>query len=101
MQQQNMQNQQPVMQQPPNTMTTKDHLYIKDMLSWNLLAMKKAHFYASMCTDQQIKVALDQAGKMHQMHYQKILKHMGTHTNQNAQFTQQQQQQQGQQNQLQ
>ncbi|MDQ0257603.1 hypothetical protein J2S74_005065 [Evansella vedderi] len=70
------QQQQNIMQQPPNVVTTKDHLYINDMLSWNLLAMKKAHFFAQQCTDQQIAQALEQAGKMHYAHYQTILNHL-------------------------
>jgi hypothetical protein len=75
MQQQNMQ-QQAMMQQPPSIVTVKDQLYLTDMLSWNLLAMKKAHFYASQCQNQQIKNQLDQVGKMHHQHYQKILNHL-------------------------
>ncbi|WP_299087524.1 hypothetical protein [uncultured Metabacillus sp.] len=77
MQQQNMQ-QQGIMQQPPAVVTTKDQLYLTDMLSWNLLAMKKAHFYASQCQDQEIKAQLDQVGQMHHQHYQKILTHLGS-----------------------
>lgn len=38
-----MQNQQG-MTTPPPVISTKDHLYLQDMLHWNLLAMKKAHF---------------------------------------------------------
>jgi hypothetical protein len=76
MQQQNMQQQQAMMQQPPNIITTKDQLYITDMLSWNLLAMKKAHFYASQCQDQEIKTQLDKVGQMHNQHYQKLLRHL-------------------------
>jgi hypothetical protein len=76
MQQQNMQQQQAMMQQPPNIITTKDQLYITDMLSWNLLAMKKAHFYASQCQDQEIKTQLDKVGQMHNQHYQKLLSHL-------------------------
>lgn len=68
--------QQPVMSQPPNIVTVKDSLYLTDMLSWNLLAMKKAHFLASHCQDTEIKAALEKAGKMHQKHYQKILGHL-------------------------
>lgn len=26
---------------PPAVISTKDHLYLEDMLNWNLLAMKK------------------------------------------------------------
>ncbi|SDZ64204.1 hypothetical protein SAMN05421736_12415 [Evansella caseinilytica] len=80
MQQQNIgagqQAQQNIMPQPPNVITTKDHLYITDMLSWNLLAMKKAHFFAQQCQDQEVATALDQAGRMHHAHYQTILHHL-------------------------
>ncbi|WP_017756351.1 ferritin family protein [Calidifontibacillus oryziterrae] len=81
-QQQNMQslqgtlNQQTFMERPPTIISTKDELYLKDMLSWNLLAMKKAHFYAAQCTDPEVKAELDKAGQMHQRHYQKILSHL-------------------------
>ncbi len=36
--------QQPIMPEPPAVLSTKDHLYINDMLSWNLVAMKKSPF---------------------------------------------------------
>lgn len=39
-----MQNQQG-MTAPPPVISTKDHLYLQDMLNWNLLAMKKSSFY--------------------------------------------------------
>lgn len=83
-QQQNMQNQGQVMNQPPNMLTTKDHLYITDMLSWNLLAMKKANHWAGECQDQEVLTAIEQAGQMHQQHYQKILSHLET-SNMNTQ----------------
>ncbi|ADU31693.1 hypothetical protein [Evansella cellulosilytica] len=75
-QQQMGQQQQNVMPQPPNIITTKDHLYITDMLAWNLLAMKKAHHFASQCQDQQIAQALEEAGKMHYNHYQTLMTHL-------------------------
>ncbi|MFC0523831.1 hypothetical protein ACFFGV_09710 [Pontibacillus salicampi] len=70
------QNQTNVMPEPPTMVSTKDHLYISDMLSWNLLATKKAHFYAGFCQNPEIKSALEQAGQMHQQHYEKMLKHL-------------------------
>ncbi|UCZ52580.1 hypothetical protein LGQ02_17455 [Bacillus shivajii] len=80
MQQQNVgmgqQGQQNVMTQPPNVITNKDHLYITDMLSWNLLSMKKAHDFAANCQDPDVAQALDDAGKMHYMHYQTLLNHL-------------------------
>ena len=75
-QQQQGQTQQNVMSQPPNIISTKDELYLTDILSWNLLAMKKAHFYATQCQDPEVKAALDQAGQMYQRHYQKVLNHL-------------------------
>lgn len=59
--------------QPPQVITVKDSLYLKDMLSWNLLAMKKAHYFANQCQDQEVKNLLNKAGQMHQKHYQIIL----------------------------
>lgn len=83
MQQQNpspMQESQP-MSQAPDIVTPKDQLYISDMLSWNLLACKKAHFYAQNCQTPEIQAALEEAGQMHQRHYNKILQHLNTQTN--------------------
>ncbi|MGD6794481.1 hypothetical protein [Metabacillus indicus] len=85
-QQQNTGQQQGMMQQPPAIITTKDHLYLTDMLSWNLIAMKKAHFFASHCSDQQIKAELEKTGKMHEKHYTAILNHLNP--NQEASSTQ-------------
>ncbi|WP_210365247.1 hypothetical protein [Bacillus sp. REN3] len=85
MQQQNMnfQNQQQgTMQQPPTIISTKDSLYLTDMLSWNLLAMKKAHFFAQQCQDQELKTEMERCGQMHQNHYEKILKHLNSQQNQ-------------------
>lgn len=90
--QMNPNQQQGVMPQPPNIISGKDQLYLTDMLSWNLLAMKKAHFYAQQCTDPEIKAELDKAGQMHQRHYQKILTHL-QNPNQPMQSNQNQMQQ--------
>ncbi|WP_431308841.1 hypothetical protein [Halalkalibacter flavus] len=78
------QQQQMTYQTPPPIITTKDHLYINDMLSWNLLAMKKAHFFAEQCQDQEIKSVLEKTGQMHQRHYQKILSHLKTQQQQQS-----------------
>ncbi|MYL33704.1 hypothetical protein GLW08_18965 [Pontibacillus yanchengensis] len=84
MQQQNQmgaQNQANVMPEPPTMVSTKDQLYITDMLSWNLIAAKKAHFFAGFCQNQELKAALEQAGQMHQRHYEKILQHLNENPN--------------------
>jgi hypothetical protein len=80
MQQQQMP-QQTAMQQPPQMISTKDALYLTDMMSWNLLAMKKAHFFASQCQDPEVVAAIERAGQMHQRHYERILRHL-QHANQ-------------------
>ena len=79
MQQQNqsIQESQP-MTQVPEIVSTKDQLYISDMLSWNLNACKKAHFFAQNCQTPEIQQALEDAGQMHQRHYNKILSHLQT-----------------------
>ncbi|MCY9205198.1 hypothetical protein [Bacillus atrophaeus] len=61
---------------PPAVISTKDHLYLNDMLNWNLIAMKKAHFMAQQCQDQALKQELDRVGQMHHDHYQRILNHL-------------------------
>jgi hypothetical protein len=82
--QQNMtiQNQQVTMPQPPGVVSTKDALYLTDMMSWNLLSAKKAHFFSGQCQDPEIKAAAEKVSQMHQRHYQQILNHLGKHANQ-------------------
>lgn len=77
--------QQAVMMEPPEIMSTKDHLYVKDMLSWNLLAMKKMHFFAQQCQNPDVKEALEQVGLMHDRHYQLLLQQMQQYLNQPSQ----------------
>ncbi|MDQ6598488.1 ferritin-like domain-containing protein [Bacillus salipaludis] len=76
-----MQNNQPPIPFPPRAITTKDLLYIKDVLSWELLAFKKFHHLAQQATNPQFKQALDKAGRMHQNHYQRLLTHLQVNNN--------------------
>lgn len=84
-QQQSTQSQQMIMPQPPNIVSTKDHLYLTDMLSWNLLAMKKAYHFANECVDQEVKQTIEKAGQMHQRHYEKLLSHLQAQPSQSQQ----------------
>ncbi|MFC4618426.1 hypothetical protein ACFO4N_06730 [Camelliibacillus cellulosilyticus] len=84
MPEQTTQTNQGYMQQPPFVITTKDHLYLEDMLSWNLCAAKKAHFFSEQVQDQEIKNAMHEMGTMHQRHYQMLLNHIGQHMQQGA-----------------
>lgn len=71
-----MENMQVPIPNPPRAITTKDLSYLKDAMSWELLAFKKFNFYAQHVTNEEIKQALDQAGRMHQDHYQRLLSHL-------------------------
>ncbi|WP_085522839.1 hypothetical protein [Tuberibacillus sp. Marseille-P3662] len=73
------------MQQPPFVMSTKDHLYMKDMMTWNLNAIKKTNFFAQQCQDPEIKNALMQLSQMHQNHYQTLLNSINQHLGQTNQ----------------
>ncbi|GAB7057493.1 hypothetical protein JCM16163A_42420 [Paenibacillus sp. YK5] len=66
---------------PPRVITTKDLLYLKDALSWELNAFKKFHFFAQQTINPQLKQAFDKAGQMHQRHYQKLLTHLQVNNN--------------------
>ncbi|MCE4050258.1 MULTISPECIES: hypothetical protein [Bacillaceae] len=79
-----------VMMEPPEMVTVKDSLYLADMLSWNLLAMKKAHFFAQNIQDQNIKLQAEKCGQMHQQHYEKILAHLNESNQSSLQGLQQQ-----------
>jgi spore coat protein CotF len=74
---QSMANQQQ-QQVPPQVITTKDCMYLKDELSWELLAMKKCSELAKQCTDPEIRQAIDKVGHVHQQHYMRILNHLQT-----------------------
>jgi sulfur relay (sulfurtransferase) DsrC/TusE family protein len=76
-----MQNNQATMSNPPRAITTKDLLYIKDILSWELLAFKKFHFLAQQVSNPSIKQALNKMGQMHQNHFQRLLPHLQVNNN--------------------
>lgn len=67
--------QQAIMTTPPTVMTTKDTAYVKDQMSWLLVAMKKCSHYAQECTDPQVKQLIERAGQMHQRQYNLLLQH--------------------------
>lgn len=53
--------------------SSKDLQYLSDEMSWELLAFKKCHHFASEIQDQQIKTAINKIGAMHQQHYEALL----------------------------
>jgi hypothetical protein len=70
------------MDQPPNVITTKDLAYLKDAMSWELLAMKKCRQYASFCSDPELQAQIDGIGQMHQNHYNQLLQYVQSNPNQ-------------------
>jgi hypothetical protein len=68
----------PTMSTVPKVVTTKDCAYLKDEMSWLLLAMKKCAHFASECQDPAIQQAINQIGQMHERQYTLLLKHLQT-----------------------
>lgn len=56
-----------------NQLTDKELSYIKDYLSWELLAIKKCNDSANRCQDVQIAELIRATGRKHQQQYQTIL----------------------------
>ncbi|SFI87509.1 hypothetical protein [Thermoflavimicrobium dichotomicum] len=67
--------------------STKDLQYLTDEMSWELLAMKKCHHYATECQDQQIAQLMNQIGQMHQQHYETLLAQLQSATGTTNQTT--------------
>lgn len=60
--------------EPPKMVSTKDFLYFKDMMSWNLLAAKKMNWAAENCQLPDLKKQFETAEQMHVNHYDELLK---------------------------
>ena len=68
-----MQNRMP---EPPQVITTKDHLYLTDALSWELDVIKKFNHFAQETQDTNAKNLITRAAQVHQKHYSILLKHL-------------------------
>jgi len=55
------------------SITDKELNYLKDFLSWELLAMKKCNDAANQCTDSSVQSLIRQTGEKHKQHYQTIV----------------------------
>lgn len=62
-----------VLTQDRSLLSEKELLYIKDALSWELLAIKKCHEMAGQCQDQQMSNLIRQTGQKHVQHYNELL----------------------------
>lgn len=71
-------------QQQSNTNTTSDRnllsdkelYYLKDFMSWELLAMKKCEHAAGSTQDPEIQAKIKEIGRNHVQHYDTLLKHL-------------------------
>jgi hypothetical protein len=68
--------------EPPRAITTKDIMYLKDALSWELLAFKKFNDLAKHAENPTIQQALEKAGRMHQDHFNRLLPHLAVNNDQ-------------------
>jgi len=59
-----------------NLLSDKELHYLKDFLSWELLAVKKCHDAANRSTDPQIRSLIEQIGRKHRQHYETLLHHL-------------------------
>jgi hypothetical protein len=71
-----LQNQNTTTTSDRSLLTDKELHYVKDFLSWELLAMKKCNEAANSCQDAQIKQLIQETGRKHQQHYDAILSHL-------------------------
>lgn len=61
------------MNEVPNIISTKDLSYIKDMASWNLVMAKKINSYIVCVQDEDVRIVLLDAYKMHKEHYKELM----------------------------
>jgi hypothetical protein len=71
---------QPPLMTVPQVISTKDLSFLKDEMSWLLIAMKKCAHFATESTDSKIQQALQQVAQMHERHYNMLLQYL-THNN--------------------
>ncbi|XMB85081.1 spore coat protein [Mycoplasmatota bacterium WC44] len=62
-----------IINQPPNVLSVKDNIYIRDMLTSNLMGIKTVNEFRNMTTDPEIKNLLDSVQNMHKKHYDILL----------------------------
>ena len=58
--------------------STKELNYVRDHLSWELLATKTCHDAAKNTSEQEFKRLFDEAGNVHQRNYEKLLGYLET-----------------------
>jgi hypothetical protein len=60
-------------------LTEKDLAYMHDMMSWELLATKKAYQYAQQTMDADCRNLMFQVAEQHQRNLERVLMHLEQH----------------------
>jgi len=60
-------------------LTEKDLAYMHDMMSWELVATKKAYQYAQQTMDPDCRSLMFQVAEQHQRNLERILTHLEQH----------------------
>lgn len=63
-------------------LTQKDLAYLKDQMSWELLATKKAFQYAHQTMEPECQKLMHQIGEKHQRNLERLLSHLQQHVDQ-------------------
>lgn len=66
----------------PQIISSKDIQYLKDQMSWLLLASKKCAHFAKESQDPEVRQAIEQIGQLHQRHYTQLMGHLSSQNNQ-------------------
>lgn len=61
------------MNETPNMITSKDLLYLEDMMNWNLIMYKKLNVFLELVEDSEVLEILTKTKKMHLKHYKELL----------------------------
>lgn len=57
-------------------LTEKDLTYIKDQMSWELVAAKKAYQYAHQTSDPECRSLMFQVAEQHQRNLERVMQHL-------------------------
>ncbi|MBP2019192.1 hypothetical protein J2Z79_002617 [Symbiobacterium terraclitae] len=68
-------------------LTEKDLAYLHDMMSWELLAAKKAFRYANETQEPECRQAMFQVAEQHQRNLERLVLHLKQHVDQATQIT--------------
>jgi hypothetical protein len=74
-------------QEQMTPLSEKDLAYMKDHMSWELLACKKAYQYAHQTLEPECRQVATQVAETHQRNFERIVQHLGQHVQQSVQAT--------------